>query len=382
MKKGILIISPSFDPDMGGMATHLSDLCKYLVSSDYRVFVATCQPIMINKKSDYYEHSENIIIIRVPLFGWRLFIPSGRFRFIYETFLLFPAACLLLISQYRNIDVIHTHGHTSSFVSKLLKTIFSKRVILSTHNQFGFNRNKISNRIVQRALLSMDFILAVSEQSKYELIRMGVNEQKIAVYTQWVDQDTFKPMEKKTSKDKVGWLGKFIVLYVGRMESSKGVGVLLDVAKMSDQEITFAFIGAGSMADKIRTTASSRTNIIFAGEIDNKNLPLYLNASDILVIPTQLNEGFGRVIIEAFSCGLPVIGSKRGRIPDIINKDVGVIVDPPDADNIFDAIMKLNSDRDKLSCFSNNAISYARERYGSNNAETIVECYEQHGSMN
>lgn len=382
MKKGVLIISPSFHPDMGGMATHLDDLCKYLLASDYRVFVATCQPIMIKKKSKYYEQSENIVILRAPLFGWRIFVPSGRLRFLYESFLLFSTAFLLLLTQHRNINVIHTHGHTASFISKLLKTIFSKRVVLSTHNQMGFNPAKTSNRLVQHALMSMDFILAVSEQSKDELIDLGVDPQNISVYTQWVNQETFKTKDKEMSKEELGWLGKFIVLYVGRMEPSKGAGVLLDAAKRAGTDITFAFIGTGSMAENISDTASSSSNVIFIGEVANKNLPQYLNASDLLVVPTQLNEGFGRVIIEAFSCGLPVIGSGRGRIPDIINKDVGMIVDPPDSENILNAINKLYKERDKLSFFSRNAIKYAKESYSDKNAETIVESYGQHGAMN
>ncbi len=363
---------------MGGMATHVEDLCEYLLSCDFRVFIATCQPLLVRKKGKYVERRGNLQILRMPLFGWRHFVHSGRLRFVYETVLLSIAAFLLLLIHRRSIEVIHVHGHTASFAVRLLKSIFSKKAVLSTHNLFGFNPKKISNRLVRRSFLSMDYIWAVSANSRNELVELGVSAEKIGVYTHWVNQERFKPMDKEKSKEKAGWPGKFVALFIGRIEASKGAGVLADVATGFDGTVTFAFVGEGTMAEEIKEKTQSYGNIVFAGEVANKELPTYLNAADVLIIPTQGDEGFGRVVIEAFSCGVPVIGTARGRLPQIINDDVGIIVEPPqkDVETITKAVSKLYNKPEALAQLSKNAVKLAQENYNSKNARLIVESYK------
>jgi glycosyltransferase involved in cell wall biosynthesis len=376
MKKGVLIISPSFHPDMGGIATHLDDLCRYLTRTGHKIFVATCQPIMTKKNAEYFEHSENVVILRAPLLGWRFFIPSGRLRFVYETLLLFTTGFFIFFFNARSIDVIHAHGHTAAFAAKLLKSVFSKRAILSTHNLLGFNPKKLSTRIIKKSLCSMDFIWTISQESKDELIRMGVSCEKIGIFTHWVNHDIFSHTGKQQSKARLGWADKFVVLFVGRLEPAKGTDILMNVASQSNGNMTFAFIGKGSMTEIIQNISTYSSNVYYIGEIENTKLPLYLSAADVLVVPTPANEGFGRNIIEALACGLPVIGTNIGRMPEIIEQDVGLIVTPPYDENIKTALYNLYNNPEKLAHFANNAAKYARQKYCDSHASSIVSSYE------
>lgn len=375
-QKAVLIITPSFSPDIGGIATHLDDLCRYLTKTGYKVFVATCQPIMTRKAARYFEHNENTVILRSPLLGWRFFIPSGRLRFVYETILLFATAFFLLLFNCKTVKVIHVHGHTAAFAAKLLNLIFRKRTILSTHNLFGFNPAKLSNRVIQKSLCSMDFIWTVSQESKDELVEMGVASKKIAVFTQWVNHDIFLPADKQLAKVGLGWDKKFVVLFVGRLEPAKGADILTSVAAQSNGHVIFGFIGKGSMTETIKNIAALSSNVLHLGEIENSKLPLYFNAADILVVPTPANEGFGRNIIEALACGLPVIGTKVGRMPEIIDQSVGLIVVPPYVENIKSAIENLYNNPERLARFSGNSVGYVRQKYGESHAESLVSAYE------
>lgn len=375
-KKGIMIISASFRPSSGGVQTHLDDLCRYLIFSGFRVFVLTCRPTDANVKYKLIERSDELLIIRLPLIGWNL-LYYVRLKSLYEMVVLYLGASIFLLMYYSSISVIHGHGF--AYYLKPLKFMFpSKRVVLSTHNLFHFpNHSGIRNKMVVWLLSSMDFILAVSEQSKQELIGAGLDAARINIYHQWVDHDKFRPMDKDQAKKDVGWFSSFIVLFVGRFVPEKGAELLMHIAEKAEKGITFAFIGDGPMSEEIERSASLFDNVIFIGKIDNNNLPVYLNASDILVIPSQWEDPRPRIILEALSCGLPVIGTKRGGIPETLNDDVGVLVEPPekDIDNISHAISELYNNQDKLSLLSRNAAKYANEKYGVKNAELILISY-------
>lgn len=376
-KKGILIISASFSPSTGGVQTHLDDLCRYLISSGLRVFVVTCQPTVSKMKGRYIERSEDCLIIRLPLFGWKL-LPHRRLKFLYEIITLFLGSFFLLLSYHRHIAAIHGHG--IAFYLKALKFICpSKRIVLSTHNLYHFDgHSRIRNLIVRWALSSMDFILAVSEQSRGELIEAGIDPEKIAVFHQWVNHRKFKPIDKEQAKRDVGWENSFVVLFVGRFVPEKGAKLLMQVTGKVNRGITFAFIGDGPMAEELEREASSHNNVIFVGKIQNKKLPLYLNASDVLVIPSMWEDPRPRVILEALTCGLPVIATKRGGIPESMNNSVGILIDGPEEkymESISRAVDELYEDREHLLLLSENAVKYANEKYSDKNAELIVKSY-------
>lgn len=63
------------------------------------------------------------------------------------------------------------------------------------------------------------------------------------------------------------------------------------------------------------------------GGIDSDKLPIYYSAADLLIVPSISEEGFGRVILESLACGTPVIGARRGAIPDALDNSVGRVID-------------------------------------------------------
>ena len=90
------------------------------------------------------------------------------------------------------------------------------------------------------------------------------------------------------------------------------------------------------------------TVVIFSGFIPSDKLPKYYRGSNVTVLPTTDNsEGFGMVLLEAGACGKPVIGTKIGGIPTVIdNEKTGLIVPPKDAKKLANAIIKILNNPD------------------------------------
>ena len=234
-EKGILILTFCFSPNIGGVETHLQDLLNYLKTKNkFKIYVLTYQPITTKARGKYFERYDNISIIRLPWIGFNLFHklePYPIFEFLYITPWLFLWTIIFLLFKGKYIDIIHSQGFNAAFIARLQKKIYNKRFIVSTHAVYEMNPSSFMAKMVKWTLVGADKILALSEASRKELIKVGLDPLKINTFTYWLDQDVFKPMEKMEAKTIIGLQNKFIVLFVGRFIKVKGIDLLLDVAK-------------------------------------------------------------------------------------------------------------------------------------------------------
>ena len=120
--------------------------------------------------------------------------------------------------------------------------------------------------------------------------------------------------------------------------------------------------------------AVSSNNIFFIGSVDNRNLPQYYNASDLVIVPSQYEEGYGRVILEALSCGTPVVASNRGGIGEALDSSVGMLIEPS-IERIKEKIEFLFDRPEEVQKLARNCRSYAEKRFGPANARLVEESY-------
>jgi glycosyltransferase involved in cell wall biosynthesis len=131
----------------------------------------------------------------------------------------------------------------------------------------------------------MGWISAQSVESKEELIRLGIPEHKIGVFTH-------------TVKNRFTLTNVFIVLWVGRLIPEKGVDIFLEVARrMKGNNILFLMIGDRELQAE---------NVSVIAGVENNRLPLFYNIADVLLICTKAEE-LMRTKLEAEACGLKVI---------------------------------------------------------------------------
>ena len=381
----ILMISPFYSPNIGGVETHLDDLVSELDSRGYKVVVHSYSPITTPgvKWKSKSAIGKNSIVYRHRWFGKNLFHfveNHPLLDFLYLTPYLLLCVFIYMLLNKKDIDVIHAHGLNAALIGVFLKKIFKKRLIVSTHAVYKFNSNSTVSKAVRNILTKADKILCVSSSSQDELIRIGIDKNKMDVYKQWINLDNFSYPEENIQKkirNNIKFDDKFSILFVGRLIKKKGAQYLCEVATMLPN-INFVFIGSGPLEYRINNMAEKYNNIKFIGKIKNNELNQYYQAADLLCVPSQYEEGFPRVPMEAVSCGLPVIASNiggKGGLIEMLNDDVAIFIEPT-IDNIKEEILALYNDSNRLIALKKNCKNYALSNFSKENINFIMKHYK------
>ncbi len=371
----VLQLTCHFQPNVGGVETHLNDLVSELVKRKYEVFVLTYRPLMSDAEWKITEKKKSLTIIRIPWIKgyFYRFVKSPVLEFIY----LFPGlfAVLPFVLLFNKFDVIHTHGLVAGFVGVFWGRIFGIKVITTTHSIYTFPQTGLYMKFARWIFKGSYHILTLSKQSKIEIEKLGINSDMITVFTYWIDLNKFKSKKSKVkSKEDIEWKDKFVVLFVGRLIEEKGVLVLLEAAKRWNKKINIALAGEGPLREKILDQKSEIKNLIYLGKIDNNDLPKYYSAADLVIVPSINEEGFGRVIIESLACGTPVVGSNRGAIPEAMDKSVGRLIDVSEQ-NIINEIEYLFYNTKTLGNLSDNSRAFSEKKYSNKNVDLITRYY-------
>lgn len=374
----VLQITAHFSPNLGGVETHLDDLVSLLSSKGWRIFVLTYNPLTTNSKWKLLEKridkkgKGSITILRIPWikgFFYKL-VHYPILEYVY----LFPG--LFVVTPFVLIffkpKVIHAHGLVAGFVGIFWGKVFRKKIIISTHSIYNFPKKGIYRWFVKLIFSSCDHVLTLSNQSKREIIDLGVSEKRVNVFTYWIDQHLFNAQSKDKAKKILNLSNKFVVLFVGRLIKEKGVGELLESVKLWNKNIYLGVIGSGPMEDDVKKTDK---NVIYFGRISQNKLPVYYSASDLLIVPSIHEEGFGRVIIESLSCGTPVIAANRGGIKEALNDTVGSLIKITPQE-IKKTVEFFYSNPKELNKKIKNARKYAERLYSKENAVVIIKSYE------
>ena len=144
--------------------------------------------------------------------------------------------------------------------------------------------------------------------------------------------------EKKSIRNALGFSDNdFVVMYCGRLMKEKGISELLDaIITIEDKEIKLLVIGTQFYAKGNNDDFSKRIvkkmnerkdKIKYMGYVENSNLPNIYQSSDMLVIPSLLEESAGLVALEGMASGLPIVYTNSGGMPEYFNKDGGIMID-------------------------------------------------------
>jgi len=377
----ILIISPFFPPSVGGIETHLEDLCRYLQKKNHRVFVITYQPLTTKRKGQNSERKGNLEIHRIQWCGHG-FLNKLEGHPILQILYLDPPLLLFtlffVLRHSKEIDVFHAHALSSALVVKVLAYIFKKRTVCSLHGIVTTPialMNLLMKKSASLILSSFDVVLTLSEASKQHLLSMGLSNDKVRVYHHWVDQNFFRPLSKDNCRKLLNISDEFTVLFVGRLLASKGVLHLINAVISSKCNIICLIAGDGPLAPRIAQIASVYRNVRFVGKVSKDFLVKLYNAADVVAAPSLYKGEEGlRVVIEALSCGTPVIASNEGNLPELLDESVGILIEPT-VINIMKALENLCRNRDYLKSLASNARNYACREFSEKNAELIEKSY-------
>ena len=198
-----------------------------------------------------------------------------------------------------------------------------------------------------------DGIEAVSDDlGKYITNKFGVPQKKVHVIPNAVDTEFFKQLDRNDSRIRLGLeRNDYLVCYVGADTHNKGARRVLEAVhhlqKDNHNDIGLLMLG--------KTEYLSKYDVVkYSGTVKPDEMPLYMAASNIFVLPTT-NEGMCNSILEAMSAGLPIISSDLPFNHEIINTTNGILIDPLDVGQIADAILRLKNDKQLTSNLSRGA---------------------------
>jgi glycosyltransferase involved in cell wall biosynthesis len=165
----------------------------------------------------------------------------------------------------------------------------------------------------------------------------GVAADKIRVIYNGVDHDRFRPSSKDDARSRLGIaVDSKVALFVGNLKPVKGIDRLLDAwggMGREENRRELHLIGRGPLEEQLRGRSSAigvDGSVTFEGEKSPDEIATWMNAADVLCLPSE-NEGVPNVILEAIACGLPVVASRVGGIPEIVDTaGLGRLVEPGD----------------------------------------------------
>jgi glycosyltransferase involved in cell wall biosynthesis len=307
-------------------------------------------------------------IKRYSWFGYNLFPRLENYpllEFLYLTPYLFFRSFIWLLFNHRNVSLIHSHGLNAAFIGNILKLVFKKKHICSTHTLYQF-KDRFTVFASSIIFSLPDSLLCLSKKSRDQLISWGIAPPKIALYKHWIDLKKFTVGKKAK---------KFTCLFVGRLIPQKGISLFLKIA-IHFPNLNFIIAGNGPMENVVKSFAQKRQNVNYLGGLNNFELAKVYKQASLFCICSQYPEAFGRVLMEATASGLPVVGSNLGCIPQVLDKSVSILFKPK-LQNFTDAISSLSTNHQRYYQLQKKCRPYAINKFSQRNFRMISKSYQK-----
>ncbi len=286
--------------------------------------------------------------------------------FQYMTQPLHPIKDLLVLMDLirflkkRKYDIIHTHNSKAGFVGRLAAKLAGVPVTIHTVHGFAFhdqepiwrqilfrNLERLSSRWCDKMIFISQPLIDWALQEK--IVR---NEKIVKIYS-GIDMDRFHPVsEDAMNQYREKWhIGPHdaVIGIVSKLWEGKGHTVLIEAFKKIKDEIQEAklvIVGEGYLYDRLRNLVNENDlndSVLFTGF--QKDVSEIVATFDVAVLPSFF-EGMGRVLLEAMAMEKPVVASRVGGIPDLVENGVnGLLTTSGNVNELFEAIIRLLRDK-------------------------------------
>ena len=247
-------------------------------------------------------------------------------------------------------DILHIDEEPYNFATfhalRLAKK-FGVRALWFTWQNLN-RRYPLPFRLIERYnLRRADYGIAGSDGAAAVWREKGYTGPLVTIPQFGVDPTVFAPPQGRRDPGR-----SFVIGYVGRLVAEKGVALLLEAIAGVSGPYRLIILGAGPELGRLEELARRlglEERVIFEGWLASPRMPDFYRGLDALVLPSRSQsnwiEQFGRVLIEAMACGVPVIGSDCGEIPQVVG-DAGMIFPEGDAAALRECLVRLMRDPD------------------------------------
>ena len=219
-------------------------------------------------------------------------------------------------------------------------------------------------------------VVALSQGLK-DIALKTAPDQEIDIISNGIEIDHFYPAATEKKQN-----GPLKLITVSRLLERKGIHHLLEaIAKPSPLPVTLTIVGTGSYEEELRRICAEldlNDRVNFTGFIRRDELPELYRQYDVFALPSQ-TESFGLVFAEAMSCGLPIIGTFVGGIPELVRHEIdGILVNPAKPGEIRESLETMVNNPEKRKAMGVAARQRIEEKYSWRMiAAQYLECYQK-----
>ncbi len=255
--------------------------------------------------------------------------------------------------------IVHAHTSKAGLLGRIAARLAKIPIIIHTphghvfHSYFSKAKERFFIFLERRLSRHTTRLIALTETCRKEHLELGIGKPgQWAVIPSGVNEDCFKEAHESRKSELRQQLGigpdKKIVGFIGRLTPIKGPRFLTEAIpeiRKALPESHFLFVGDGEEKESIKARVAElgeESSVVFVGHQDSP--ADFLSVMDVLVVPS-LNEGMGRVIVEAGFLGKPVVGTNVGGIVDLIRDgETGLLIKPGDPKAITEAVIRFLRD--------------------------------------
>lgn len=355
--------------DWGGSPDIVRIICCYLNPDLYDITLVTGSTKSPSTKTKEFFEKFSPKIVVIPELK-RNINPISDLAALIRLYLLF---------RRQNFDIVHTHTAKAGVLGRIAARFANVPNIIHTphgHNFYGYfgpMKNKIIVILERLVACFTDKIMALTELEKADLITFKVSQpKKIVVINSGLQLDKFRKVDIDIIKKREELLVKsdeILIGMVGRLEPVKGPEYLIEAAKLVIKKfpkVKFLIVGEGTLRNKLESRCKNlgiSDKFIFTGW--REDITEILAVLDILVLPS-LNEAVGRILIEAGACGVPVVATNVGGVPEIVKGgQTGILVPPKDPHSLSQAVISLLEDKEKRQRMGEAARSWVDDKFSA-----------------
>ncbi|SHK42728.1 hypothetical protein SAMN05444000_1291 [Shimia gijangensis] len=375
----ILFLTDNFPPEVNAPASRTFEHAREWVKKGHKVTIITCAPnfphgkVFEGYKNKLWqsEDVEGIRVIRV----WSYITGNQGFakRILdYQSYMLTSFLASIFV---RRVDIIV--GTSPQFFTacaawaaaaiKQKPFVFELRDIWpeSIRAVGAMKDSKILDAFEKIELFlyrRSKVIISVTNSFKDNLVRRGIDGEKIHVVTNGVDTSRFFPRHKDSDLEKeLNLNGKFVAGYIGTHGMAHALETVVDAARLLEKnvggrDIKLLMLGNGAGRDAVIKGARGLSNIIFLESVSKEEVVRYWSLLDVSIIHLKKNDLFRTVIpskmFECMGMGVPILHGVEGESADIVTSyKVGVTFEPENAEALAAALVSLKSNpglRDEL----------------------------------
>lgn len=358
-------------PTYGGSGVIATELGKSLAKRGHSIhFISYAIPMRLDSfvENIYYHEVE---ITNYPLFEFPLYT-------------LAVTSKMVEVAKYEKLDLLHVHyaipHATSAFLAKQIINNNKVKVITTLHGTditlVGLEPSFLP--LIKFSIEKSDGVTAVSRFLKEKTITNYNIEKEIEIIPNFVDTDLYKPSKSLENRKLIAKPEEKVLIHVSNFRPVKRVQDVIKIFDLVSKKIPSKLILVGdgpdrSDCEKLCRELNICDKVKFLGK--QTGLVDILSIADLFLIPSQ-SESFGLAALEAMSCGLPVISSSIGGLPElIVHGETGYIAEIGDIERMAKYAIDLLTNETKYKYFSENSRKRAVEKF---NINAITQMYEHY----